>query len=743
MKLNKRLYSTILFKLGTALVLLATLIVGLPVSPAKAYTGGYGLNFGGDGALLRLDQSGIMGPDPQCRNTLSVSLWVRPTGAPQIEGDPGRLPVIFTNVVNWVGISRGASVPFGGFNDSIWIWAVDTDFHWSTVEIPFTVGEWTHIALVHSGGRLKGYKDGILVGDVPAGTMGGQICGRVGIGAYFESFQGAPPYSITQEFSGQIDEVAIFQAELTEAEIREYMYREIDASHPKWGQIGAYYKMSNGSGTTVTDNATGSYPGELFGPVSWVASGAHAGPRTALAFDGVDEYVNVADHANLDLTGALSFEAWVNPDNWNNNVNTPFAVKGDASATPAVNYYFGKSSTNRMMFSYYSGSSRVDVVDTSGATYTNGNWYHLACTVDVTNNRPLTLARFLSSGDSAFQGKLDEVRLWSSERSLVQIRENMFQTLKGDEGNLKAYYRFDMLNSPTQTTAWEMTNAHLNGALQNMEPSADWVASTPFNTWVGTDSTTWAAEGNWSQNVIPGATEKVGVYGLAGGNNPALSAPVTVADMVVGSTGALSVGSGGSLSVSGHLFNNGLLAQTQTVSGSSDVGFFNTGNYGGLLLNPNGDNLGDTTVVIRGSQDCSNPPGDTVQRCFDIAPRANNTGIGKRITFFFDQSEESGNTCTGIKAYHFVGSATWDELTLDTSYGTGGRLCGADPRSVRVTGVTAFSPFALNLLAPTAIELISFSGTSRSGNIILVTTLVFALALLGAVLWLRRRQGAR
>jgi MYXO-CTERM domain-containing protein len=61
---------------------------------------------------------------------------------------------------------------------------------------------------------------------------------------------------------------------------------------------------------------------------------------------------------------------------------------------------------------------------------------------------------------------------------------------------------------------------------------------------------------------------------------------------------------------------------------------------------------------------------------------------------------------------------------------------------VRVTGVTAFSPFVLNQNVPTAIELVSFSGTSRSGNIILATALAIALAMLGLVLWLRRRQNA-
>ncbi len=764
MKLTKQFRFSLLFKAGVTLILLAFLLAALPTIPAQAYTGGYGLNFDGDDELLRADYYGILGPEPQCRNTVSISVWVRPLGASQSAPDPGSLPAIFTNVPNWVGIARG-QLGMGGGVDRIWIWQVDQSPAYSLVGIPYTVGEWVHITLVHANGRLRGYKNGVLVGDVAAGTMGGSTCGRVGIGAYYFGDQGTPPNPITNEFVGQIDEVAIFQAELTEAEIREYMYREIDASHPKWANIGLYYKMSNGSGTVVTDNATGSYPGQIYGAVDWVTSAAHAGPRTSLQFDGTDEYVSAPDSASLDHTQTVSFEAWVNPADWNNNANTPLLVKGDASGTPEVNYYFGKSSTNQMMFSYYSDGSRVDVVDTSGASYSNGTWYHLAYTVDVpnnrvrfyrnglllsevshafgslltTNNRQLTLARFLSSGDAAFQGTMDEVRLWGSVRSLEQIRENMYQTLKGDESGLDLYYRFDQYNDATQSVAYDLTGDQLNGTLQNMEPASDWVTTNVFNTWVGTDSTSWTGAGNWSQGVVPDATTNVGVYSYTGGNNAVITGTVSVANMAVGSGGSLSVTSSGSLAVSGNLFNNGALQQTQSVSGDGDVGFFNTGNYGGVLLDPNTDDLGLTSVTIRGNIDCTNAPSDTVRRCFTISPASNNNTIGKTITFFFDDSEESGNACDSLNAYHYQGGA-WVPLTLDTSYDGDGRLCGANPRSVRVQDVTTFSQFVLNQNQPTVIELVSFSGTTGSRRAVLLGVLAVSLALLGGFMWARRRQ---
>ena len=70
--------NSVLFKAAMFVILLATLLVGLPPSPAKAYTGGYAVGFEGLGSVIRIDQLNPLGDD--CESTKSVSLWVRPTG---------------------------------------------------------------------------------------------------------------------------------------------------------------------------------------------------------------------------------------------------------------------------------------------------------------------------------------------------------------------------------------------------------------------------------------------------------------------------------------------------------------------------------------------------------------------------------------------------------------------------------------------------------------------------------------
>ena len=130
------------------------------------------------------------------------------------------------------------------------------------------------------------------------------------------------------------------------------------------------------------------------------------------------------------------------------------------------------------------------------------------------------------------------------------------------------------------------------------------------------------------------------------------------------------------LLVSGALTNNGRILQTKTVAGSNAVRFLNTGSYGGMTIDANGVDLGATTVRISGNQACDTTD-SLVRRCFDITP-TNLTGRSATVTFFFSAAELNGSACTSMNAWHWSGSA-WDSLTLDSTYGTGGRDSQRNP----------------------------------------------------------------
>src|SRR5213078_3322484 len=71
----------------------------------------------------------------------------------------------------------------------------------------------------------------------------------------------------------------------------------------------AAYGFNEGTGTTAGDASGNGNTGTLSN-ATWSTSGKYGG---ALSFNGINAWVTVADAASLDLTGALTLEAWVNP----------------------------------------------------------------------------------------------------------------------------------------------------------------------------------------------------------------------------------------------------------------------------------------------------------------------------------------------------------------------------------------------------------------------------------------------
>ena len=75
----------------------------------------------------------------------------------------------------------------------------------------------------------------------------------------------------------------------------------------------AAYSFDAGSGTTLADVSGRGHTGTISG-ATWSAAGKNGG---ALSFDGVNDWVTVADTAALDLTTGMTLEAWVQPTSTN------------------------------------------------------------------------------------------------------------------------------------------------------------------------------------------------------------------------------------------------------------------------------------------------------------------------------------------------------------------------------------------------------------------------------------------
>jgi hypothetical protein len=239
--------------------------------PALAQGAGYALRFDGTTDLVRLaETSRIMSAGWQATKT--ISLWVKPEGTGTCTAPaPTHCDAIVGDRPRWWGISRGV---IGGA-DRIWVWNYDGVVR--VIPVEYTAGEWVHITMVHGGGRLEAYRNGVLVGGTASGPTQQPSTGAapvVHVGGIINSL------TRNWTFQGAIDEVRFWDLARTPAEIADDMARELTGTEPG---LAAYYRMSDGDGLGVTDDSGHGWHGDILdgagifppdGPAQWIASDA-------------------------------------------------------------------------------------------------------------------------------------------------------------------------------------------------------------------------------------------------------------------------------------------------------------------------------------------------------------------------------------------------------------------------------------------------------------------------------------
>ena len=264
-------------KIGFVIVQLVALLFGFWVTPAYAEDAGYALSFDGSNDIVVLAQTAYM-LGSGWEGTKSVNLWVKPVGTAEVclYSGVGGCDAIFGDRPRWWGIVRGV---INGA-DRIWVWNYDGSAGSTTdiIEIEYTPEEWVHISMVHGGGRLKAYKNGVLVGDVASGPTVQPNTGALPVLHLGGIINNA---SRNWTFKGEIDEVRLWSRELSEAEINQDMYRTLMGDE---SGLAAYYQMSDGVGLVLTDDSLNSWNGTLKDgavdvppdgfPPAWVISGA-------------------------------------------------------------------------------------------------------------------------------------------------------------------------------------------------------------------------------------------------------------------------------------------------------------------------------------------------------------------------------------------------------------------------------------------------------------------------------------
>ena len=190
--------------------------------------------------------------------------------------------------------------------------------------------------------------------------------------------------------------------------------------------------------------------------VSAVALGTDA-DGAMLSLDGVDDYVSVPQVSSLTPGNPPhTIEAWVKPQALPP-VRAGLMVFGNVA--PGGHHWLLLPSGQVQMGPVNGDASQLNPV------IPIGNWTHLAAVSDgtrysvftngslfgTTTNAaglfnlqgiPLTLGKPISPGENYFKGAIDEVRIWNTARSGLQILQNLNRRLQGNEAGLVAYYPF-------------------------------------------------------------------------------------------------------------------------------------------------------------------------------------------------------------------------------------------------------------------------------------------------------------
>ncbi|MDD1457444.1 hypothetical protein MEN95_21380, partial [Dolichospermum sp. ST_sed7] len=200
----------------------------------------------------------------------------------------------------------------------------------------------------------------------------------------------------------------------------------------------------------------------------------------ALAFNGVDNSVEIPNSASLSLT-KFTLEAWVNQTQIKGNWQTIIAKENDNNTEDRNYGLFIRPGESRLHFAFKDSNGSWRAIDASQASLTLNQLTHVAATYDGTklslyingqldstvdfvgtpfqNNFPVKIGRELNA-NSPFAGQIDDVRIWNVARTQAQIQANYNQQLVGNEAGLAGYWNF---NEPSGTTALDKTINGNNG----------------------------------------------------------------------------------------------------------------------------------------------------------------------------------------------------------------------------------------------------------------------------------------
>jgi hypothetical protein len=428
---------------------------------------------------------------------------------------------------------------------------------WAEIVSPgneLTLNRWYHVCGTYDGQKMILYINGNQVASQlqTANIVNSTYDMLIGANSdYLEQ----NPSSYFRYFSGEIDEVRIWNIARTQDQIRANMYNVLTpGSEPN---LVAYYKMDNGSGTLLTDSK-GTNTGTLTHGIggsnpTWVESYAMVVPvpLTATGILGTKFTANWAAPAigtitsyKLDVSTSSTFGSFVGSyNNYDCSTNLSQQVTGLTSGTT---YYYrvraDKTSVTGTGANYYTYITAIPAKANQTISFSAPSSKYLS-------DPPYTISATASSGLTVS---------FSSSNTSVATVSGTTVTLAG--------------TGTCNILANQSGNADYNAAPQVSQPLT---VSRELKTWTGVNDHDWNNSANWNPTGIPDQSFDVAISQSS--HNPIViqsgSSPAICNDLTINNNAIVTIAPGKSLTVNGILTNSagnsGLLIQSDATGTGS------------------------------------------------------------------------------------------------------------------------------------------------------------------------------
>lgn len=408
-------------------------------------SGKFGKAWNGTGALWssRADDDDF---DFVAADDGAISLWFKSDSA----SNPGATEYLFnkgpTSAAGYsVYANTSGNICFGVDDDATW---TPDDSACSTTDIYDAT--WHSIVAIKTGtSRIDLYVDGKSNASDTSIAATGTLANSstMYIGDLAGSDNG-------DEFNGDLDEIKVYRYALTASEVATEYNRgsslvlgalsdnssyQPQAANQEYCIPGdstsctapvGRWDFEEGTGTSASDTSGNANTGTLTAGPTW----AQGKIGKAINFDGSNDCVSVSNASSLNMTSAITIEAWVYPTSL---TGAPTIIQKQDGFT---GQYFLRFNSGLNGGLWISGAWREI---TSASSAVANQWQHVAFTYDGTNMRlfynganvattartgsittttgTLGLGAWTSCSENAFTGRIDHARIYNYARSAAQI----------------------------------------------------------------------------------------------------------------------------------------------------------------------------------------------------------------------------------------------------------------------------------------------------------------------------------